>query len=150
MHSLPILLAILIGSCETATRTEEKHVRPRGTLASQILTFRSSYQFGPSNRGYNSSGDLDVVTYDLREQKQREILNALYFVCYMGSKMYHFCLKRPGLCRTSDKCIKWHKKWWKPKKKWRCAEYAIEEISLPEYIALLSDSGVLCKSDRPE
>lgn len=77
----------------------------RSTLAKQILHPHPDHKPFLINerRVYDEKGvdHMEVVEYDIRDEKTRKDLNELTFACNVNGKLYRIALDEPGLVRES-------------------------------------------------
>jgi hypothetical protein len=94
-----------------------------------------------TNRGHNSTGEIDIVTYDLRSQPLRKNLNKLKFRCKIGKEFWHICLDKEGLCRKESECAKYKRKFFRK----ICIKRKERFLPLEDHVFLVQ-SGVYCFS----
>lgn len=133
-----LVIALLsLSSCSSEEKEADAEVL-RGAFNTQIMTFHPDHKHHLTNRD-----DVDVATYDLRDPAVRKALDDLYFSCKLGDKFYYICQSISGICRKTDKCVKWKKRLFRSDK---CVEREVEIIKTDSHDFLVK-SGVHCYSE---
>ena len=138
-------MILLLSSCANTIGLEtvykekkEDYVYRRGSFVTQILTFHPDHKHMLTNRD-----DVNIKEYDLRNSEIRDTLDRLYFSCVIGNKHYFICQDVAGICRKTDECLEWKKKFLKKKE---CVKKKIEVITTESHDFLVK-SGVHCYSE---
>lgn len=85
---------------------------PQHELNDQILKVRKGFEGSLTNRacleydGKKCKKD-NITVYSLEDQKFRDTVNRLDFICNIGGKRFKVCIDKPGFCRKSSVCAWW-------------------------------------------
>lgn len=100
-----LMILILSLGCATNPYT----VAVRYPLKKQILRHRPHYKGLTNSRclkwGHSNCLELEIIEYNMHDEKFRKTLNTLGFVCFAGRERWKVCLDQPSYCRMS-KCRK--------------------------------------------
>ena len=118
-----LLVLIILSSCTITSFHKE--------TVGQHLTVRKDYKGFLVNEICSEEKNgkcrkTSVVIYDMADQKVRETLNKLKFLCKVGGERYHICQDKPGFCRDERVCIDWDHSWFSDEK--TCDEYEVKSF----------------------
>jgi hypothetical protein len=128
------MIVLLLSNCATTDNS-------RKAFKFQVLFAHPNYPGHLTNQIPKDEGGWDVLNYSFKDAKFRQDADAVGFWCMIQKKHWFICTDKPGLCRTTKKCLK---KEWKGLRR-KCVKYEMLYLDGIEDFHTMVRSRLICR-----